>query len=162
MSIKSVMPSNHLILCHRLLLLPSIPPSIRVFSNESTLSMRWPKYWSFSFSISPSSEHPGLISFRMDWLDLLAVQGTLKSLLQHHSSKASIFPCLAFFIVQLSHPYMTTGKTIALTRQIFVGKVMSLLFNMLSRLVITFLPRSTHLLISWLQSPSAVILEPPK
>ena len=136
------MPSSHLILCHSLLLLPPIPPSIRVFSNESTLHMRWPKYWSFSFSISPSSEHPGLISFRINWLDLLAVQGTLKSLLQHHSSKASIFQCSAFFIVQLSYPYMTTGKTIALTRQAFVDKVMSLLFNMLSRLVITFLPRS--------------------
>ena len=136
------MPSSHLILCHSLLLLPPIPPSIRVFSNESTLHVRWPKYWSFSFSISPSSEHPGLISFRINWLDLLAVQGTLKSLLQHHSSKASIFQCSAFFIVQLSYPYMTTGKTIALTRQAFVDKVMSLLFNILSRLVITFLPRS--------------------
>ena len=156
------MPSSHLILCHPLLLLPPIPPSIRVFSNESTLCMRWPKYWSFSFSISPSNEHPGLISFRMNWLDLLAVQGTLKSLLQHHSSKALIFQRSAFFIVQLSHPYMTTGKTIALTTQIFVGKVMSLLFNMLSRLVITFLPRSKCLLISRLQSPSAVILGPPK
>ena len=156
------MPSNHLILCHPLLLLPSIFPSIRVFSKESALRMRWPKYWSFSFNISPSSEHPGLISFRMGWLDLLAVQGTLKSLLQHHSSKASILQCSAFFIVQLSHPYLTTGKTIALTRQTFVGKVMSLLLNMLSRLVITFLPRSKHLLISWLQSPSAVILEPQK
>ena len=155
------MPSNHLILCHPLLLLPSIFPSTRVFSNESTLHIRWPKYWSFGFNISPSNEHPGLISFRMDWLDL-AVQGTLKSLLQHHSSKASILLHLAFFIVQLSHPYMTTGKTIALTRQMFVYKVMSLLFNMLSRLVITFLPRSKHLLISWLQSPSVVILEPPK
>ena len=153
-SIESVMPSSHLILCCPLLLLPPIPPSIRVFSNESTLRMRWPKYWSFSFSISPSKEHPGLISFRMDWLDLLAVQGTLKSLLQHHSSKASILQCSAFFTVKLSHPYMTTGKTIALTRRTFVGKVMSLLFNMLSRLVITFLPRSKHLLISWLQSPS--------
>src|SRR5574341_863052 len=161
-SIESVMPSSHLILCRPLLLLPPIPPSIRVFSNESTLCMRWPKYWSFSFSISPSKEIPGLISFRMDWLDLLAVQGTLKSLLQHHSSKASILWRSAFFTVQLSHPYMTTGKTIALTRRTFVGKVMSLLFNMLSRLVITFLPRSMHLLISWLQSPSAVILEPPK
>ena len=139
-----------------------IPPSIRVFSNESTLLMRWPKYWSFSFSISPSNEHPGLISFRMDWLDLLAVQGTLKSLLQHHSSKASILQCSSFFTVQLSHPYMTTGKTIALTRWNFVGKVISLLLNMLSRLVITFLPRSKHLLTSWLQSPSAVILEPKK
>ena len=152
----------HLILCHPLLLLPPIPPSIRVFSNESTLRMRWPKYWSFSFSISPYKEHPGLISFRMDWMDLLAVQGTLKSLLQHHSSKASIFWCLAFFTVQLSHPYMTTGKTTALTRWTFVGKVMSMLLNMLSRLVITLLPRSKHLLISWLQSPSAVILEPKK
>ena len=151
MSIKSVMPSSHLILCRPLLLLPPIPLSIRVFSSESTLHMRWPKYWSFSFSIIPSKEIPGLISFRMDWLDLLAVQGTLKSLLQHHSSKASILWCAAFFIVQLSHPYMTTGKTIALTRQTFVGKVMFLLFNMLSRLVITFLPRSKHLLISWLQ-----------
>ena len=156
------MPSSHFILCHPLLLLPPIPPSIRVFSNESTLCMRWPKYWSFSFSISPSKEHPGLISFRMHWLDLLAAQGTLKSLLQHHSSKASILWRSAFFIVQLSHPYMTTGKTIALTRQTFVGKVMSLLFNMLSRLVVTFLPRSKRLLISWLQSPSAVILEPQK
>ena len=162
MSIKSVMPSSHLILCCPLLLLPKIPPSIRVFSNESTLHRRWPKYWSFSFSISPSNEHPGLISFRMDWLDLLAVQGTLKSLLQHHSSKASIFWRSAFFTVQLSHPYMTTGKTIALTRWTFVGKVMSLIFNMLSSLVITFLPRSKRLLISWLQSPSAVILEPKK
>ena len=148
------MPSSHLILCRPLLLMPPVPPSISVFSNESTLHMRWPKYWSFSFSISPSNEHPGLISFRMDWLDLLAVQGTLKSLLQHHSLKASIFRRSAFFTVQLSHPYMTTGKTIALTRQTFVGKLMSLLFNMLSRLVITFLPRSKHLLISWLQSPS--------
>ena len=162
MSIKSVMPSSHLILCRPLLLLPPIPPSIRVFSNESALHMRWPKYWSFSFNISPSNEHPGLISFRMDWLDLLAVQGTLKSLLQHHRSKASIFRCSAFFIVQLSHPYLTTGKIMALTRQTFVGKVMSLLLNMLSRLVITFLPRSKRLLISWLQSPSAVILEPKK
>ena len=153
------MPSNHLILCHPLLLLPSIFPSIRVFSNESALHIRWPKYWSFSFNISPSNEHTGLISFRMDWLDLFAVQGTLKSLLQHHSSKASILRCSAFFIVQLSHPYLTTGKTIALTRQTFFGKVMSLLLNMLSRLVITFLPRSKRLLISWLQSPSAVILE---
>ena len=151
------MPSSHLILCHSLSLLLPIPPSIRVFSNESTLGMRWPKYWSFSFSISPSSEHPGLISFRMDWLDLLAVQRTLKSLLHHHSSKASILQCSAFFTVQLSHPYMITGKTIALTRWTFVGKVMSLLFNMLSRLVITFLQRSKHLLISWVQSPSAVI-----
>ena len=162
MSIEWVMPSSHLILCHPLLLLPPIPPSIRVFSNESTLCMRWPKYWSFSFSISPSNEHPGLISFRMDWLDLLVVQGTLMSLFQHHGSKASIFQCSAFFTVQLSHPYMTTGKTIALTRRTFVGKVMSLLFNMLSRLVITFLPRSKRLLISWLQPPSAVILEPQK
>ena len=152
------MPSSHLILCHLLLLLPPIPASIRVFSNESTLHMRWPNYWSFSFSISPSKEHPGLFSFRMDWLDLLAVQGTLKSLLQHHSSKASILQCSAFFTVQLSHPYMTTGKTIALTRWTFVGKVMSLLFNILSILVITFLPRSKLLLISWLQSPSEVIL----
>ena len=156
------MPSSHLILGRPLLLLPPIPPRIRVFTNESALHMRWPKYWSFSFSISPSNEHPGLISFRMDWLDLLAVHGTLRSLLQHHSSKASILRCSAFFTVQLSHPYMTTGKTIALTRWIFVGKVMSLLFNMLSRLVITFLQRSKRLLISWLQSPSAVILEPPK
>uniref|UniRef100_A0AC11CT98 Uncharacterized protein n=1 Tax=Ovis aries TaxID=9940 RepID=A0AC11CT98_SHEEP len=156
------MPSSHLILCHPLLLLPPIPPSIRVFSNESTLCMRWPKYWSFSFSISPSNEHPGLISFRMDWLDLLAVQGTLKCFLQHCSSNASILWHSAFFTVQLSHPYMTTGKTIALTKQTFVGKVISLLLNMLSRLVITFLPRSNHLLISWLQSPSAVILEPKK
>ena len=154
------MPSNHLILCHPLLL-PSIFPSIRVFSNESVLHIRWPKYWSVSFSISPSNEYSELISFKMDWLDL-AVQGTLKSLLQHHSSKASILRCSAFFIVQLSQPYMTTGKAIALTRQTFVGKVMSLLFNMLLRLVITFLPRSKHLLISWLQSPSAVILEPQK
>ena len=156
------MPSSHLILRHPLLLLPPIPPSIRVFPNESTLHMRWPKYWSFSFNISPSSEHPGLISFRMDWLDLLAVQGTLKSLLQHHSSKASILHHSDFFIVQLSHPYMTTGITIALTRRTFVGTVMSLLFNMLSRLVITFLPRSNCLLTSWLQSPSAVTVEPPK
>ena len=156
------MPSSHLILCRPLLLLPPIPPSIRVFSGQSALRIRWPKYWSFSFNVSPSSEHPGLISFRMDWLDLLAVQVTLKSLLQHHSSKASTLLCSAFFIVQLSHPYMTAGKTIALTRQTFVGKVMSLLFNMLSKLVITFLPRSKHLLISWLQSPSAVILEPQK
>ena len=156
------MPSSHLILCRPLLLLPPITPSIRVFSNESTLCMRWPKIWSFSFSISPSNEYPGLISFRMDWVHLLAVQGTLKSLLQHHSSKASILRCSAFYIVQLSHPYRTTGKTIALTRWTFVGKVMSLLFNMLSRLVITFLPRSKHLLISWLQSPSTVILEPKK
>ena len=156
------MPSNHLILYHLLLLLPSIFPSIRVFSNESALHMRWPKYWSFSFNISPSNEHPGLISFRMDWLDLLAVQGVRKSLLQHHSSKASILWCSAFFIVQLSQPYMTTGKTISLTRQTFVGKVMSLLFNILSRLVRTFLPRSKCLSISWLQSPSTVILEPPQ
>ena len=156
------MPSSHLILCHPLSLLLPILPSIRVFSNKSTLRMRWPKYWNFSFSIIPSNEHPGLISFRMDWLDLLAVQGTLKSLLQHHSSKASILQRSAFFTIQLSHPYMTTGKTIALTRWIFVGKVISLLFNMLSRLVITVLPRSRCLLMSWLQSPSAVILEPPK
>ena len=156
------MPSSHLILCHPLLLLPPIPPSIRVFFNESALCSRWPKYWSFSFSISPSNEHPGLISFRMDWLYLLAVQGTINSLLQHHSSKASILWWSAFFTVQISHPYMTTGKTIALTTQTFAGKVMSLLLNMLSRLVITFLPRNKHLLISWLQSPSAVILEPPK
>ena len=156
------MPSSHLILGCPLLLLPPIPPSIKVFSNESTLHMRWPKHWSFSFSISPSKEIPWLISFRMDWLHLLAVQGTLKSLLQHHSSKASVLQCSAFFTVQLSHPYMTTGKTTALTRWNFVGKVMFLLFNMLSRLVIIFLPRSKRLLISWLQSPSAVILEPPK
>ena len=156
------MLSSHLILCRPLLLLPPIPPSIRVFSNESTFRMRWPKYWSFRFSISPSNEHPGLISFRMDWLDLLEVQGTLKSLLQHHSSKASILQHSAFFTVQLSHPYMTTGKTIALTRWTFVGKVMSLFFNMLSRLVITFLPRSKCLLISQLQSPSAVTLESKK
>ena len=156
------MPSNHLILCCPLLLLPSIFPSIRVFSNESALCIRWPKYWSFSFYISPSNEHPGLISFRMDWLDLPAVQGILKSLLQYHSLKASILWHSAFFIVQLSHPYMTTGKTIALTRWTFVGKVMSLLLNMLSKLVITFLPRSKHLLNSWLQSLSAVILEPRK
>ena len=162
MSIVSVMPSNHLLLRHPLLLPPSIFPSIRVFSNESTLSMRWSKYWHFSLSISPSNEHPGLISFRMDWLDLLAVQGTLKSLLQHHTLKASILWHSAFFTVQLSHPYMTTGKTIALTRWTFVGKIMSLLFNMLSRLAVTFLPRSKRLLISWLLSPSAVILEPPK
>ena len=162
MSIKLVMPSSHLILCHPLLLLPQICTIIRVFSNESTLHMRWPKYWSFSFSISPSKEHPGLISFRMDWLDLLAVQGTLKSILQHHSSKASILRHSAFFTVQLSHPYTTTGRTTALTRRTFVGKGMSLLLNMLSRLVITFLPRSKRLLISWLQSPSAVILEPLK
>ena len=155
------MPSNHLILCHPLLLPPSIFPNIRVFPNESALRIRWPKYWSFSFNISPTSEHPGLISFRMDWLDLLAVQGTLKSLLQHHSSKASVLWHSIFFIVQLSHPYMTTGKTIALTRRTFVDKVMSLHFNMLSRLVITFLQRSKRLLISWLQSPSVVILGPP-
>ena len=155
------MPSRHLILCHPLLLLPTILLSIRVFYNESALHIKWPKYWSFSFNISNSNEHPGLISFRMDWLNLLAVQGTLKSLPQHHSSKASILRCSAFFIVKLSHPYMTTGKTIALTKWKFVGKVMSLLFNMLSRLVITFLPRSKRLLISWLQSPSAVILDPP-
>ena len=159
MSIQSVMPSNHLILCHPLLL-RSIIPSIRIYSNESVLHIMWPKYWSFSFSISPSNENSGLISFRIDWLGLLAVQGTLKSLLQHHSSKASILQCSAFFMVQLSHPYMTTRKTIALIRQTIVGKVMSLLFNMLSRLVITFLPRSKHLLISWLQSPSEMILEP--
>ena len=156
------MPSSHLILGRPLLLLPPIPPSVRVFSNESTLRMRWPKYWSFSLSIVPSKENPGLISFRMDWLDLFAVQGTLKSLLQYHSSKASILQRSAFFIVQLSHPYMTTRKILALTRQTFVDKVMSLLFHMLSRLVITFLPRSKHLVISWLQSPSAVILEPKK
>ena len=162
MFIESVMPSNHLILCCPLVLLPSILPSIRVFSNESALCIRWPKYWSFTFNISLSNEHPGLISFRMDWLDLLAVQGTLKGLLQPHSSKASILQLSAFFIVQLSHPYMTTEKTIALTRWTFVDKVVSLLFNMLFRLVITFLPRSKYLLISWLQSPSAVILEPKK
>ena len=157
MFIKSVMSSNYLILCRPLVLLPSIFPSIRVFSNESALCIRWPKYWSFSFNISPSNEHPGLISFRMDWLDLLPVQETLKSLLQHHSSEASILRHSAFFIVQLSHPYMTTGKTIALTRGTFVCKAMSLLFNMLSRLVIAFLPRSKCLLISWLQLPCAVI-----
>ena len=162
MAIESVMPSYHLILCHPLLLLPSIFPNIRVISNESALCIRWPKYWSFSLNISPCNEHPGPISLRMDWLDLLAVQGTLKSLLQHHSSKASILLHSALFIVQLSHPYMTNGKTIALTRWTFVDKVMSLLFNMLSRLVITILPRSKHLLISWLPTPSAVILEPPK
>ena len=156
------MPSSHPILCRPLLLLPPIPSSIRVFSSESTLLMRWPNYWSLSFSIIPSKKIPGLISFRMDWLDLLAVQGTLKSLLQHHSSKASILRHSAFFIVQLSHPYMTTGKTVALTRRTFVGKVMSLLLNMLSRLIIAFLPRSKRLLISWLHSPSAVILEPKK
>ena len=158
MSIELVIPSNHLILCRPILLLPSTFPSIRGFSNESTLHIRWPEYWSFSFKVSPSNEHPGLISFRTDWLDLLAVHGTLKSLLQHHSSKASILWCSAFFIVQLSHPYMTTGNTIALTRWTFVDKVMSLLFNMLSRLLITFLPRSKHLLILWLKLPSAVIL----
>ena len=162
MSIESVMPSNHLILCRLLLLLPSIFPSIRVLSNESIIHIRWPKYWSFSFSLSPSNEHPGLISFRMDWLDLLAVQGTLKNLLQHHSSKTSILWCSAFFIIQLSHLYIITGNTIALTRWTFVDKAMSLLFNMFSRLVITFLPRSKCFLISWLQSPSAVILKPPK
>ena len=156
------MSSNHLILCHPLILLPSIFPSIRVFLNESALPIRWPKYWSFSFNISPSSEHLGLITFRMDWLDLLTVQGTFKSILLYYSSKASILQCSAFFIVQLSHPYMTTGKTIAFTRQSFIVKVMSLLFNMLPRLVITFLLRSKHLLMSWLQSPSEVILEPPK
>ena len=156
------MPSNHLILCRPLLLPPSIFPSIRVFSKELVLRIKWPKYWSFSFIISPSNEYSGLISFRMDWLDLLAVQETLKNLLQHHSSKASILRYSAFFIVQLSHPYMTTGKTMALTRWTFAGKVMSLLFNMLSRLVVTFLPRSKCLLISWLRSPPAVILEPPK
>ena len=160
--IDLVMPSSHLILCRPLLLLPPIPPSIKVFSSESPLCIRWPKYWSFSFSISPSNEHPGLIAFRMDWLDLLAVQGNLKSLLQHHCSKASIFRRSAFFTVQLSHPFMTTGTTTALTRWAFVGKVMSLLFNMLPWLVIDFLPRSKRLLISWLQSPSAVILEPKK
>ena len=161
-SITLVMQSQHLVLCHPLLLLTSIFPSIRGFSNESVLRIRWPKYWSFHFNISPSNEYSGLISFRMDWLDLLAFQGTLKSLLQHHSLKASILRCSAFFMVQLSHPYMTTGKTIALTRWTFVRKVMSLLFNMLSRLVIAFLPRRKHLLLSRLQSPSAVILEPPK
>ena len=162
MSIESVMPSNHLLLCHPLLLLPSVFPSIRVFSNESVLHIRWPKCWSFSFSISPSNEYSGLISFRIDWFDLLAVQGTLKSVLQHHNSKTSILQHSAFFIVQFSHPYMTTGKSIALTIQTFVGKVMSLLFNTLPRFVKTFLPRSKHLLISWLQSPSAVILESKK
>ena len=161
-SIESVMSPNHLILCRPCLLPSSIFPSIRVFSKESVLRIRWPKYWNFSFSVSPSNEYSGLISFRIDWFDLLAVQGTLKSLLQHHISKASILWLSAFFTVQLSHPYMTTGKTIALTRRTFIGKVMSLLFSMLSRLVITFLPRSKHLLISWLQSPSAVTLEPPK
>ena len=162
MSIESMMPSSHLILCRPFLLLPSIFPSITVFSNESAVHIRWPKYWSFSFNISPSNEHSGLISFRVDWLDLLAVQGTLKSLLQHHSSKAKVLQGSSFFIVQLSHPYMTTGKTIALTRWTIVGKGMSLLFNMLSRLVTAFLPRSKHLLISWLQSPSEVILKPRK
>ena len=162
MPIESVIPSNHLILCCPLLFPPSVFPSIRVFSNESALHIRWPKYWSFGFNISPSNEYSGLISFRIDWLDLLAVQGTLKSLLQHPSSTASILRCSAFFIVQLSHPYMTTGKTIALTRRTFVGNVTSLLFNMLSRLIITFLPRSKRLLISWLQSPSAVILTFPQ
>ena len=162
MSIESMMPSNHLMLCHPLLLLPSILPGIRVFSSESVFHMRWPKYWSFSFNISPSNEYSGLISFRMDWFDLLAGLETVKSLLQHHSSKASILRCSTFFIVQLSHPYMTTGKTIALTRQTFVSKVKSLLFNMLSRLVIAFLPRSKYLSISWLQSSSVVILEPKK
>ena len=161
-SIESMMPSNHLILCHPLLLPPSIFPNIRVFSNESALRIRWPRYWTFSFSISPSNEYSGLISFRIDWFDLLAVQGTLKSLLQNHISKASVLLPSAFFIVQLSQPYMTTGKTIALTSRTFVDNVMSLLFNMLSRLVITFLPRSKRLLVSWLQSPSAVILEPQK
>ena len=158
MSIELVMSSNHLILCHPLLLLPSIFPSMRVFSNESVFHIRWPKYWSFSFSISTSNDYSALISFRMDWLDLLALQGTLKSLLQHHSSKASILGCSAFFIVQLSHPYMTTGKTIALPRWTFVGKVMSLLFNMLSRFVTAFLPRKMHFLISWLKSSSAVVV----
>ena len=162
MSIDSVMSPNHFILCCPFMLLPSIPPSIRVFSKESALHIRWPKYWSFSFNISLSNEYPGLVSCRMDWLDRLAVQETLKSLFQHHSSKASIIQFSAFFIVQLSHPYMTTGKTMALTRRPLVGKVMSLLFNMLSRWVITFLPRSKCILISWLQSPSAVILEPRK
>ena len=162
MSIESVKPSNHLIFCRPLLFLPSIFPSIRVFSNESALHIRWSKYWSFSFNISPSNELSGLIFFRMDWLDLLAVQGTLKSLLQHRSSKTSILRCSAFFIVQLSHPSMTTGKTIALTKWTFVGKVMALLFHMLSRLIITLLPRSKRLFISWLQSPSAMILEPPQ
>ena len=162
MPIESVIPSNHLILCRQLILPPSISPRISVFSKESVLRIRWPKYWSFSFSISLSNEYSGLISFRLDWVDLPAGQGTLKNLLQHHTPKATILRCSAFFIVQLSHPYMTTGKIILLTRHIFVGKVMSLLFNMLSRLVIAFLPRSKHLLISWLQSPSGVILEPPK
>ena len=162
MSIELLIPCSHLILCHPLLLLPSTFPSTRVFSNESVLRIRWPKYWGISFSISPSNEYSAPISFRMDWLDLLTVQGTLKSLLYHHISKASIFRCSAFFMVLLSHPYITTGKTIALTRQTFVGKIISLLFNMLSRLVMTFLPRSKRLLLSWLQSPSAVILESPK
>ena len=162
MSIESVMPSNHLIFCHPLLLLPSVFPSLRIFSNHSVLRIRWPKCWSFSFSISLSNEYSGVVSFRIDWFDLLVVQGTVKSLLQHHSSKTYILQLSAFFIVWLSHLYVTTGKTIALTRWTFVGKVMSLLFNMLSRLVIAFLPRSKHLLISWLQSLSAVILEPPK
>ena len=162
MSVESVMPSNHFILCRPLLLLPSVFPSIRVFSNESALLIRWPKFWSFSFSINPSNEYLGLIFFRIDWLDLFAVQGTLNSFLQHHSSKASILQLSAFFMVKLSHPHMTTGKTIALTMWTFVSKVMTLLFNMLSRLVIAFLPRSKHLLISWLQSPSTVILEPLK
>ena len=162
MSVELVMPSNHLILCRPLCLPPSIFPSIRVFSDESALHSRWPKYWGFNFNISPSNEYSGLISFRMDWLALLAVQGTLKSLLQHHNSKALILRCSSFFIVQLSHPFTTAGKTIALSRRTFVGKVMSLLFNMLSRLVITFLPRSKCLFISWLQSPSAVIWEPQK
>ena len=160
MSIESMMPCNHLFLCHPLLLLPSIFPRIRVFSNESALCIRWPKYWSFSFSISPSNEYSGLISFRIDWFDLLVVQGILKSLLQHHSSKASILQCSAFFMVQLSGPYMTSGKNTVLTRWTFVGKVMSWVFNMLSRFVVAFLPKSKCLLISWLQSPSAVILEP--
>ena len=160
MSIGSVMPSNHLILCRPLLLPPSIFPSIRVFSNKSVLHIRWPEYWSFSFNVSPSNEYSGLISFRIDWLDFLAVQGTLKRLLQHHSSKASVLWCSAFFVVQLSYAYMTTGKTIALTRWTFVGKVMSLFFNMQTRLLVAFLQRSKRLLISWLQSPSAVILEP--
>ena len=160
MSSESVTPSNHVILCHPLLLLPSILLNIRVFSNVSALCIRWPKYWSFSFNISPSNEHPGLISFRIDWLELLAVQGNLKSLLQHHSSKASILWCSAFLIVQLSHPYMSTGKTTASTRWTFIDKVMSPLVNMLSKMVIAFLPRNKHFLISWLQSPSAVILEP--
>ena len=162
MSTESVKPSNHLILCRPLLLLPSMFPSLRVFSNELAFCIRWPNYWSFSFSISPSSEYSGLIPFRMDWLDLLAVQGTLKSLLQHHSSKASVLQCSAFFMVWLSHPYMTTGKTIALTIQTFVGKIMPLLFNTLSRFVRAILSRSKHLLISWLQLPSALTLEPKK